>query len=280
MVREVRNALLVAALCMVCCPAVAMADEDGGVPASPVVVDNSTRLDTIDQHVRDVSATVDNERVELVTHLNTIETYLAPKVPVEGDENTDEKSPELEQLECIGKGIDGLDKRLESMSKSMENEVEQIEEQKSLSDSKAGGLTVTVYGNVSPTGSYAEYAKGLLPRMEYKDHYVFLQDTSSSYVMAYGDLTLGNGSISGTGKWSRWYYSGNQYGYLYEKGNGSISVTLNNHVVMSDLGDYPMFESNEQIRKEVGFYAVVGVSIFSFCTVLGFVLRLRGAVAV
>ena len=163
MVREVRSALLVAALCLVFCPSLALADEDNSGTASTVVVDNSTRLDTIDQHVRDVSATVDNERVELVTHLNTIETYLAPKVPVEGVETTDEKSPELEQLESIGKGIDGLDKRLESISKSMENEVEQIEEQKSLSGSKAGGLNVTVFGNVSPTGSYAEYAKGLLP---------------------------------------------------------------------------------------------------------------------
>ena len=139
-------------------------------------------------------------------------------------------------------------------------------------------ISVSAYSNVPSTGTYAEYAKGILPRADYGDHYCYVQDSSSSYLMAYGDLKLSGGNITGNAHWVRWYYGGTNVGFVTEQGEGNISINPASHVVMSDLGNYPMFESNEQLRKELGFYAVVAVSVFSLVSVLGFVVRLRGAV--
>lgn len=266
-------------------PALATESEDvESVPETTVRnVDYSSRLDTIDQHVKDVSSTYEGGKNELVQHLLTIETYLKP-VPVTvvepvQEDDEEKKSPETEQLEKVEKSLEGIDKRLESIGKAIEPEIEQIEEQKPLAATKAG-VSVTAYSNVPPTGTYAEYAKGMLPRAEYGDHYCYLQDASSSYVMVYGNLHLSGGNITGTGKWVRWYYSGNQIGYVTEQGEGNVTINPNSHVVVSDLGNYPMFESNELLRKEIGFYALVGVSVFCVASVLGFCIRLRGALAI
>lgn len=281
MVRKVSYAILATSLAILVSSSPALADEDVSASTDYRPIDYTSRLDTLDQHIKDVSSTVDNEKNELVNHLLTIETYLKPETAIvdETQEDEEKKSPEEESLDKIDEKLGGIDKRLESIGKAIEPDIEQIEEQKPLTATKAG-VSVTAYANVSPTGTYAEYAKGLLPRAEYGDHYCYLQDASSSYVMIYGDLKLANGAITGTGKWQRWYYSGNQYGYVTEQGEGNISVNPNSHVVMSDLGSYPMFESNELLRKEIGFYALVGVTVFCVASVLGFCIRLRGALAI
>lgn len=130
------------------------------------------------------------------------------------------------------------------------------------------------YANMSPTSAYANYAVGLLPKLKWDEHYVLVQDTSSSYTFVWGELVNENNTIAGEGSYVRWYYTGNAQGYREERGSGSVSVTPNGYTVLSDLGEYPMVGGSEELqRREVGFYALVAVVIFVLHSVWRFVLR-------
>lgn len=173
---------------------------------------------------------------------------------------------ELDYLASIDAKLDGL-----------APEVLEIEQQEARAAVSVN--TFNAYANVSPTSAYASYAKGLLPRVGFGEHYCFLQDTNSSYVFIWG--ALANGSmITGTDvKWVRWYYVNNTSGYVEEYGGGDVTINPSNHVILTDLGDRPMLDSSiELLRREVGFYAVVTVVLFSLVAVWGFVVRLRGSV--
>lgn len=278
MVREVMfSALVASAVALVALPARALADEGEDV-AQPVVVpsttyDYSQKLDTISQDVRGVGSSVDLERTDVVNHLITIETLLSPTPePEPVQEVKEEKSDELKTLESIDKGI-------EALSETLATEVVEVEQQAPLK--AASRATFAAYANASPTNQYAYYAAGYLPRMGFGEHYAYLQDTSSSYVLVWGNLTESDGGITGSGQWVRWYYASNSVGYVTETGSGSVTVSPSGHVVLSDLDGYPMLVvGDELLRREVGFYAVVACAVFCLSSVLGFCVRLRGAVSV
>lgn len=275
MVRKVIYALLVTTLALVAGPARALADETEPVQPVQSTPDYSTRLDTLSGDVERLRQTVEGQRSEIVTHLITMETLMTPlPEPVETVEKKEEKSEETKQLEKIGE-------QLESIQKELTPEVVEVEEQKPVSATKAT-VTFTAYGNANPTNQYAQYSIGLLPRLGYGEHYIYLQDTSSSYVFVYGDLRrTDTNSYSGNAKYVRWYYVNNVNGYVQENGSGNVIVSTAGHVVMSDLEDRPMLAvGSELIRREVGFYALTACSIFCLASVLGFCVRLRGAVSV
>lgn len=268
-------ALLVASLALVVGPTSALADEEEPISAPAAAPDYSTRLDTLSGDIERLRTTVDSQRSEIVTHLQTMELLMTPAPePVENVEKKEEKSPELEQLEKIGEQLDGIQQEIAP-------DVVEIQEQKPVGASKAA-MTFTAYANVSPNNQYAQYSTGMLPRLGYGDHYIFLQDTSSSYVFVYGKLSRTDvNSFSGSAKYVRWYYANQVNGYMQESGSGNVIVNTAGHVIMSDLDDRPMLGvSNELLRREVGFYALVAVCIFSVASVLGFCVRLRGAVSV
>lgn len=239
------------------------AEEDSEVVTYTTAPDYSTRLDTIAFSVQNVRDSVDGERSEVVGHLQTIENLLDDDVKsVEGDE----KSEETKELEKIGKRLEGIQETLVTTG-------EEIEEQKPLSGTKAAA-SFTAYANASPSNQYALYAEGFMPRMGYKDHYIFLQDTSSSYVLVWGSLEKNGSSYSGNANWVRWYYQNNVNGYVQESGNGSVNVNPSGHVVLTDFEGYPMLGvENELFRKELGYYALVAVCVYSLFHVLGFTLR-------
>lgn len=275
MVRKVAYALLVASLALVAGPACALADETEPVQTPTLAPDYSTRLDTLSGDIERLRQSVEGQRSEVVTHLITMETLMTPKPePVETVEKKDEKSEETKQLEKIGEKLDNIQKEIAP-------EVVEIEEQKPVSTAKAT-VTFTAYSNANPTNQYAQYSVGLLPRLSYGEHYIYMQDTSSSYVFVYGDLRkTDTNSFSGNAKYVRWYYVNNVNGYVQESGSGNVIVNTASHAIMSDLDDRPMLAvGSELIRREVGFYALTACCIFCLASVLGFCVRLRGAVSV
>lgn len=148
---------------------------------------------------------------------------------------------------------------------------------------RAASLVLTAYGNTSPTSQYANYARGIVPKLGWDDHYVFLQDGTSSYVMVWGDLELADSNtITGSGcKYTRWYFVNQSTGYQCESGTSDVSVTLRGYQVISDLGDLPMFSetSDELTRRELMLYAVVAVCVFSLHSVWRYLLRNRAGIA-
>lgn len=276
MVRKVMlYALLVAATCLVAFPACAMADETEPVQPVSGGTDYTTRLDALSGDIERLRQSVEGQRSEVVTHLITMETLMTPlPEPVETVEKKEEKSDETKALEKI-------DERLQDIQKEIAPEVVEIEEQDSLAKARAT-VTFTAYANVNPTNQYAQYSIGLLPRLSYGEHYIYMQDTSSSYVFIYGDLRkTDTNSYSGTGKFVRWYYVNNVNGYVQENGEGNVIVSTANHVIMTDMDDRPMLAvGSELLRREVGFYALTACCIFCLASVLGFCVRLRGAVSV
>ena len=239
--------------------------EDGEVVTYTTAPDYSTRLDTIAFSVQNVRDSVDGERSEVVGHLQTIEKLLDTESDVKSVED-EEKSDETKELEKIGKRLEGIQETLVTTG-------EEIEEQKPLSGSKAAA-SFSAYANVSPTNQYALYAEGFMPRMGYKDHYVFLQDTSSSYVLVWGSLDKSGSNITGNANWVRWYYQNNASGFVQESGSGNVTINPSGHVVLTDLDGYPMLGvENELLRKELGYYGLVAVCVYSLFHVLGFTLR-------
>lgn len=120
-------------------------------------------------------------------------------------------------------------------------------------------ISLTPYGNASPTNQYAVYAAGLIKEVPLNGHYAFLQDTATSYVFVAG---TGDSlaALSGA-SWWRWYNAGNLRGWVLERGSGSVSVRDSEYTVLSDLEGYPALQDSgiEQLRREVMLYASVVV---------------------
>lgn len=256
-------AVMICALLVCSTPCVAFAEDV--VPDSGVVVEDVPIVPS-----QDFTGAIDNLRHDLLVSndvqsqkLDTLIELNKPETPVTINDMT-----ELDYLASIDAKLDGLEPE--------EVEIEQQESKAAVSIN-----TFTAYQNVSPTGAYASYAKGLLPKVGFNEHYCFLQDSNSSYVFVWGDLQNGN-SITGTDvSWVRWYYANNSVGYVEEFGGGDVTIQPNSHVILTDLGNHPMLDANDELfRKEVGYYAVVAVAIFSLVSVWSFVVRLRGAISV
>lgn len=254
---------LILALVLLLSPAVALAEDGMLTESQPVqIVDNTSLLQNINEGINSINEKLDAEAQERENE----------KMMREIESVSDPQQQQLDTLMNIDKTLTEISGRDES--------VQLMEQQPLLA---AGNHAFVTYGNVSPTGTYAVYAQGTLAKARWQDDYVYLQDTSSSYVLVWGKLEMADdNTITGTDcNYVRWYYSGNQLGYLTEYGGGNVSVTLNSHVVISNLGAYPMFSDETPLfRREVAFYAVVSVSVFCLWHVWGFTTRLRGAVSV
>lgn len=271
-------ALCSAAFVLSCfvCPALADEDEQEDSP-SPVQVEQSQvetynyngQLDYLGQllaNQNDLLREVKTSNNELLALL-VADTHEGEDVETDKDE---EPSEEVRLLEHI-------DDSLSELTGTVREDEQEIQ----YNLDRAAQQTFVCYGNVSPTGTYASYAAGFIPRLGWSDHYVFLQDTNGSYVMVMGRLTSPDANtIVGDGcSWIRWYYSGSN-GYVVERGSGDVSVTLNNHMVCSDLPNWPLLgdASVELQRRELMFYAIVATVWACLAVVWRFGLRMRTSV--
>lgn len=146
-----------------------------------------------------------------------------------------------------------------------------------------GGTRATTaflaYANVPSSGTYWQYATQLLTKVPWGSHYVFVQDTQSSYTLVWSEnlkLSAQGTFIGSNTSWVRWYYAGSGTGYVMQNGSGDVTVTPQGYVVLSDLGLYPTLGgSSELYRKEVGFYVVVAACLSSLRYVWSFLVRMR-----
>lgn len=201
----------------------------------------------------------DSQLSKISDKLSTISDNLKPK---EGKTETDYLSSIEDKLSLIAGNT------------SDEAEMEQTS-----AKSRASTLAFVAYSNAPASGTYVNYASGYLSQMGYSDDYVFMQDTSSSYVLAFGEISqVDSHTMSGQNcKWVRWYYSNNSVGYIMETGQNDLTISDNNHVVLSSLPKWPSMSGagDEQLRKEVGFYALVLVSCSVLRDVWSFLVRMR-----
>lgn len=259
MVRAVAYALGVALACALALPCGAYADEETAAPSG---VDYTSQLEGIRIEVQNLSSDV-----------QTLSTELQKQEVLESVETESETSRQVELLSTISE-------QLTTISGNTAEATETATD--SLGGTRAASVTLSAYSNVSPTGAYATYAAGYLPRLGWSDHYCFLQDSNSSYVMVWGDLTKEDATtITGSScNWVRWYYFQQSTGYIMESGTGAVSISTNDHVVLSDLDGWPMLSgsSDELLRREVMWYAVVGIAVFSLLHVWSFSLRTRTSV--
>lgn len=193
-----------------------------------------------------------------------------------------EVSQKLDKLEDVNKSVKDVDSSLDGIESKVDGLIVQGLDPEPLAvnaiNLDAASQSWTVYANASPTGTYATYAKQLIPKMGWDDDYVYFQDSSSSYVLVYGPLDFRSaGTFTGSDcKYVRWYYSGSGSGYLVQSGHGDISVSVGNYVVLSNLGDYPLLDDGVTLlRQEVCFYAVVAVVLYSLHCAWSFLLRNR-----
>lgn len=134
-------------------------------------------------------------------------------------------------------------------------------------------ISLSAYGNVSPTNQYAVYSTGLLKEVPYDGHYVFLQDTNQSYIMVVGK---GDSPYSLQDcKWWRWYNAGVNVGWVLERGSGSVSVSAGRYQIISDFDGYPALQENstEVLRREVSLYALVAAVMHVLYCVWSYELR-------
>lgn len=139
-------------------------------------------------------------------------------------------------------------------------------------------LTINAYGNVSSTNQYASYAKQTIPKMGWDDDYVFVQDSSSSYVLVWGDLDYhsASGFTGQNAHFVRWYYAGTGTGYLVQSGDADVDIHVGSYVVLSNLGEYPILDDGIcLLRMEVAFYAICAALLYTLGGIARFLLRNR-----
>lgn len=264
MVRAVMRCVCLALALGLSLPHVSLAEDGDEGGGTSVDYNWNQRFDDISGQLNSVSTDVGGLSQTLDGHLTNIEQLLAPEPEVEVEGAKDE----LDYLISID----------DKLSEITLRETAEDAEVQAVGGTRATTYTFGAYTNTPPTGTYATYALGFLPRVGFGEHYVYLQDTQSSYVFVWGDMNATSSSqVTGDAKWVRWYNAGTQYGYVQESGTGSVTVNTNNHVIISDLQGWPMLTgaNTELVRREVGFYAQVAVVIFVLAGVWSFTLRYR-----
>lgn len=264
-------ALIMAFVLMLPTPALAADDEVVQIDESTT---NEAKIDEIltmldKMGTEPITVEVDSNGVESkVEKLDQNVTDLSKKVDLLGEMSESDKKVN-EQLDTISKQLEAI---------TMQNAEPEIEVAP-LAATKSNTLSGSVYGNVSPTNQYAAYAARIVPKMGFSDDYCFYADSSSSYVLVWGDIELGGGGhFTGTGcKFSRWYYSGSGTGYLTQSGTADLDLSAGQYVVLSTLGTYPLLDDGvTMLRHEIAFYMVCAVCLYSLAKCLGFTLRMRG----
>lgn len=198
---------------------------------------------------------------------------------IEGMANESQKIDEMsDKVEGVGELTEKVDKLTDQLQGMLESKEEQEPESEPVSLRAGAGVTFTAYANASTSSAYASYARQMLPKLSWLDHYCFLQDGQSSYVMVWGDLAEDDVIHGQECNWIRWYNAGVGVGWTYQAGSGTVTIDPGGYVVLSSVGSYPLLDDGTSLmRNEVGFYAVVAALLYSLRLVTSFLVRMRGA---
>lgn len=113
----------------------------------------------------------------------------------------------------------------------------------------ASAESYTVYDG-NPSSTYITYFKDIIPNISLNDHYVAFRSGQYEYTMIVGDLVYNNGSF--TLNDSATVYSitsNNSYNgyYAYNVSSiDSLSLSVGDKIIYSDLGNFPQLEERGQ----------------------------------
>lgn len=228
------------------------------LPVNAMAVDETVKDD------KEIVVQVDNKEVaESVDSLNKTIGEVSGKLDKLNDVNS--------KLTEIDSGIGTVDGKLDTLlMQGAEPEIKAVERV------SGTNLNLTAYGNVSPTNQFAEYAKNIIPKMGWNDDYVYIQDSSSSYVLVYGNLDYhSSGVFEGSDcTYTRWYYSGTGSGYLCQSGLANIRISVGDYVVLSTMGNYPLLDNGFTLfRQECCYYVTAAVILFCLRSCFAYVTR-------
>lgn len=137
-------------------------------------------------------------------------------------------------------------------------------------------ITGTPYRSVT-SGTYADMAAQLVPKVGFGDDYLFVCTDSNEYCFIWGDLAFSSGCFTADScEFVRFYQSDSHLGTQMESGTASLNVSMGNYIGFSSLGDYPTLSTTD---VPVTALLVVLMVVLAGCYVLGrvtsFVLRPR-----
>ena len=203
MVRKVVCNACAIALVAFLVPSIALAEPEEGISvASP---DYSSQLERVIGRLDDIYAQNGNNSsgYDYTSQIDSVINRLDQMYTVQVQQNSkldaiekDVKPDEKEEVKKVEEesGPTEID-YLKSIDETLADIAEQektVEEEASpevKAGSRAAATPLTAFTNVSPTSTYAEYSRGLLPRVSFSKHYVYLQDSQTSYMFIYGDVS-------------------------------------------------------------------------------------------
>ena len=117
------------------------------------------------------------------------------------------------------------------------------------------------------SGSILDYFSGVM-RQNPGKHYVAFRNSQYSYFLFYGDdLTLADGTVSGSGDYVQYNYNNNNY--VVTRGNDYVNVNISSGVVYTDLNpSYAALDGASEITLQT-------VLLVSVLVCLGFSLLCR-----
>lgn len=117
------------------------------------------------------------------------------------------------------------------------------------------------------SGSILDYFSGVM-RQNPGKHYVAFRNSQYSYFLFYGDdLTLTDGTVSGSGDYVQYNYNNNNY--VVTRGNNYVNVNISSGVVYTDLNpSYAALDGASEITLQT-------VLLVSVLVCLGFGLLCR-----
>lgn len=130
------------------------------------------------------------------------------------------------------------------------------------------------YSSVTPS-TYVTICADIMPKLGWRDNYVFWRSGQYSYRLAYGDIKLSGSRFSGSVcTLVDFTYSNNTTGYLMSTSTGSVSLDAGNAIVYSNLGVYPVLSVPSDHMKLTSYFVVVACGVYLLHCLYSFLLRL------
>lgn len=142
--------------------------------------------------------------------------------------------------------------------------VEPVEEEHEL---EVYSLTGSYPGTISDT--YLNYFRGIVQKLNWKEHYVVYRSGQYSYTMIYGEGVALNGSrFTGTGSVVNIYRDSSSYSsdWYVSYSTDSIALSAGSLFIYSDLGNYPeLKEGGTSLEFAALLFAVGFAVVYSVC---------------
>lgn len=132
------------------------------------------------------------------------------------------------------------------------------------------------YDSVSTNSTYVDFFASMLPKIPWGDDYVFWRSGQYAYTLVIGDLDYSGGVFTGDDLSFVVLTTSNGYSGHVSLGSssGSLDLDCSDYVVYSNLGFYPLLDSQSFYIEAIIFCLVVGLCCSCFRYIWSFLLRM------